>query len=63
MIIKASVERARRKRIFSKSANITEKRVTVRTPEDQRELDALIATQLTRFVRSELSGADEMMAF
>ncbi|HEM8158954.1 TPA: hypothetical protein U2M13_003475 [Enterobacter hormaechei] len=42
---------------------MTEKRVTVRTEDDQRELDALIEKQLARFVKNELSGADEMKAF
>ncbi|PXK48797.1 hypothetical protein DMR84_27570 [Klebsiella variicola] len=35
----------------------------VRTEDDQRELDALIEKQLARFVKNELSGADEMQAF
>lgn len=63
MSIKSAVERARRKRTFSKNAGMTEKRVTVRTEQDQRELDALIEKQLARFVKTELSGADEMQAF
>ncbi|WP_213221277.1 hypothetical protein [Klebsiella michiganensis] len=63
MSIKSSVERARRKRTFSKNAGMTENRVTVRTEDDQRELDALIEKQLARFVKHELSGADEMQAF
>lgn len=63
MSIKSAVERARRKRTFSKNAGMTEKRVTVRTEKDQRELDALIEKQLARFVKTELSGADEMQAF
>lgn len=63
MKVKSSVERARRHRTFSRQAGITEKRVTLRTEDDLRELDALIEDQLARFVKNELSGADEMKAF
>lgn len=59
----SSTDRASRKRTFAKDAGMTEGRVSVRTPEDQRELDALIEKQLARFVRNQLADADEMQAF
>lgn len=63
MSIKPSTKRGGRKRTSAKNAGMTERRVLVRSPEDQRELDALLEKQLARFVKDQLSGADEMTTF
>ena len=63
MNIKSAVERSKRKRALSRNAGINDKRVSLRTDEDARELDELLQKQLTRFVKVHLSGADEMNAF
>lgn len=63
MRINPSTERGGRKRSSAKNAGMTERRVTVRSSQDQRELDALLKKQLARFVKDQLSGADEMTTF
>ncbi|WP_148667131.1 hypothetical protein [Pantoea ananatis] len=63
MSIKPSTERGSRKRASARKAGLTERRVMVRSPEDQRELDTLLEKQLARFVKNQLSGADDMRTF
>lgn len=60
---KSAVERSRRKRTFNRASGIGEKRVLVRTEQDARELEALLKTQLARFVEQHLAQADEMEQF
>ncbi|MCM7531707.1 hypothetical protein [Enterobacter quasiroggenkampii] len=63
MSVLSSVERSRRKRTFSKKAGITDRRVPVRTEEDERELNDLLQTQLARFVNEQLRQADNRELF
>lgn len=63
MSVSSSVERSRKKRNFSRKAGISDRRVPVRTEEDERELDALLQTQLARFVKAQLRLADSQQLF